>query len=443
MTIWFQLVSRIVLTKIIIGSCIFIATADIEKERTIVQPFSVSAMSQVKVLHERGDLNVEYTAGTEPKVIVQVIARGEDEQDLDLLLSKFSVSVQGQAENVEIISSSNIKNWNQTKVAFVKRSKIIFEDGTIISSIVEDLKATMTLQIPKIAQLSLQNKYHDINVPEIDFDININQFSAVINLGNVTGQIFVEMKYGKLFGGSGQETKLDLFDSQASLKNVGKLEISDKYSEITLGNADEAIVQLFDSELEMGDVGGKCNVVDKYSKITLGNFEFGEWEIFDSKVICKNVGSYDLHSKYSTVEIENIQSLELESFDDDFTIKSLDKLTASNSKYTRYRLLKTKDQLVFEQSFDDQIDIDAIESTFSKFVLNGKYNKIKIPVRDSEYHLDIDCQYGKATYDEDRIEVVKLVDKDTKFILQGKTKGAGSNSPSISVKGFDNNLILN
>ena len=52
-----------------------LAYADIEKERTIVREFAVLNSSDIEVMHERGELHVEYASDLFPKVAVLITAR--------------------------------------------------------------------------------------------------------------------------------------------------------------------------------------------------------------------------------------------------------------------------------------------------------------------------------------------------------------------------------
>ena len=417
--------------------------ADIEKERTIIREFEVLSSSDIEVMHERGELHVEYSSDLVPKVAVLVRARGEEEADLDLLLSKFTVEIQGGPSNFSIHSSSNIKSWNQTNVLMWNRSKIIFEDGSSISSKIEDLDATLTLYIPKISKLSLQNKYHDIHVPDVDFDLKIKQFSATVHLGNIEGSLKVEMKYGKLNGGNAHSTHLVLFDSKGTLNNLGSLRLEDKYSELTLGHAADANLQLFDSEVEMQNIAGPCNIKDKYSKITLGQFEEGEWDIFDAKIDFSSANKIDLKSKYSTVKSEQVGDLLAQSFDDHYIFGSLNNLQISNSKYTNFEIEEFHGKIEFDQSFDDKIEISHLSDSFNGFEMDGKYTKLTLPLNNLPYQLDVDCKYGKVEYDEQKMEINTFIEKNSQLQLKGKTSTANASSPQIFIRGFDNKVHLN
>ncbi len=436
-------VFEIKLVLLFLGFTHLLVAADLEKSRVITKEFSVSKESLVSIIHERGNLDVEYHTGAKPVVSVNIVARGENEEDLAFLLSKYTLDIDERAGQVEIRSDTHIENWNQTKALFINRTRIKFDDGSMISSVVEDLDAHLTLKIPMITKLSLKNKYHDINANDIPFNLSIHQFSAAFNAGEITGNLEVSMKYGKVRTGNIQAANLEFFDSKVEIMDATAVVIQDKYSNISLGNMQQADLNLFDADVEFGNVAGTCDIKDKYSKIKMGSIQNGTWDLFDAKVVMDEANSLDIKSKYTQFEINRLSKLELESFDDHFQIANLGLLTASQSKYSNFDIEELAGSLMFEDSFDDKIEVGQVANEFSGLEMDAKYTKVTLPLRGISYRIDADVKYGKIEYPQGLLETKVHIEENSNLKIQAQSKGAANGNPLVKIRGFDNKVDLN
>ena len=433
----------IIFFLILLSPVVLLASA-VEKSRLITKEVNVDEQMLVEVWHERGQLDVEYYQGSKAILTVNMIARGDVEEDLDVLLSKYSLDVNTDGQTVFIESNTNIKNWNQVSAILYKRTKIRFKDGSVINSKIDDLKVNFNLKIPRIKKLDLTNKYHDINVSNVPFDLSVTQFSSGIDIGDVAGNFTLHMKYGKGTVGEVQNADLELFDSKLRMKDIEYLKVSDKYSDLVFGNAGNADMRLFDADVEMGNVRQKCDIRDKYSKISLGTIESGVWDLFDAKIDIESAKELDIKSKYTELEISSLDKLQLTSFDDNFIVTSLGFIVSEESKYTKYEIGTLQESATFNQSFDDKFEVLNVGSAFKGFSMDSKYTKVALPIPSGiKYHLETDCKYGKIEYPQDAFETKVYIERDSELKIKGSMRGATDQSPLVKISGFDNKVNLN
>ena len=428
---------------IILSSLTFsLGAADLEKSRTINEEFTVNDQSIVKLIHGRGDLEVEYYDGAKAMISVNIVARGENEEDLAFLLSKYTLDITQSGSHFDIESNTHIKSWNQINALVFNRTRIRFDDGSSITSDVEDLDAHLTLKIPMIASLSLTNKYHDINVSDIPFDLAIHQFSAAFNAGDITGNLEIDMKYGKVKAGHLKNADLDFFDSKVVFKDVESIILRDKYSNIQMGNVSELEMELFDADVELGNVSGDCNIKDKYSKIAMGQIRNGVWDLFDAKVEFNSGDKLELKSKYSKFEIEDLEELILHSFDDHFEITHLGKLDAEQSKYSNYDIGMLDGTVFMHESFDDKVEVEEVSTGFGGFEIDAKYSHVNLPLQNLNYQIDADVKYGKIQYPRESFETRVHIEENSVLKIQAQKSGATGQLPLIKIRGFDNKIDL-
>lgn len=415
-----------------------------EKRKVFTKEFDVNASSIVDIKHERGNQNIEYYDGNKAIVEVELVVSGDNEQDVETVISKYSIDVNKSGNNVSVNSTTNIKSQIHNSNWFGSKHVVRFKDGSEIRTKIDMIKATMTLKIPKVERLELSNKYNDINTGDLPFDLKVNLFSGAINTGNLDGDFELDMKYGKGRLGNLKNVELDLFDSNLTFQNVGKVDLKDKYSELDFQDAGSVEMDIFDADISFGNIAGDFEIDEKYSEIEAGVVSGnGNWDLFDSKVRIESIGNLEVRSKYSDFDIGKTGDLRIESFDDNFDIEYANSIESRYSKYSEYDIDELNTTLAFLDSFDDDIDIRKV-TNFGGIELEGKYSELLIPIPASvKYVLDAELKYGEIEYPESNFDMqTDRKDHSTREIY-GKIKGADDSSPKVKIDVYNTKVRLN
>ncbi len=416
---------------------------DLEKERQIRKTFPVSSNEIVDLIHERGEMQIGYHDDTEAVIEVNLQIRGDVEEDVDLLLSKYTLDIDDRGNEIRIVSSMNIQEWNQSQNILYKKTKIRLKDGTVITSRIEDIQADLKLMIPRIAALKLTNKYHDIMISDLPFDLNVHQFSADVKAGDIEGNFTLRLKYGEAEIGDVRDFSLEAFDSKVVTKDAQNVRLVGKYSDILIGNCNSVDMELFDSELQMGVVSGQTKIEDKYSNISIKEVPTGCWHLFDSEVELGQASNLKFESKYTKIVIKQVNKLEIVSFDDHWEVEQLGELACQQSKYSEFDIGFFTSSMKFDDSFDDRIEVNRIVKNFNGFSLEGKYTEVNLTLSpEISYHLDADIKYGKINFDEHKIDLLQHIEKGDNLILKAKTKHTADQAANIILRGFDNRISL-
>tara|TARA_B100000497_G_C7462684_1_gene285783 strand:+ start:225 stop:557 length:333 start_codon:yes stop_codon:yes gene_type:complete len=92
--------------------------------------------------------------------------------------------------------------------------------------------------------------------------------------------------------------------------------------------------------------------------------------------------------------------------------------------------------IFFKKAFDDHLEVENTNSSFSGLEFNGEHSTIKIDLPENlYYHVDVDVEYGNIDMIRDEFELNKHVEKNSTLTLLGKKKGTPDSAPIIKVKG--------
>ena len=199
----------------------------------------------------------------------------------------------------------------------------------------------------------------------------------------------------------------------------------------------------YDDDFTMGNVSGVVMLEDKYSEFVMGNFKTGKLEFHDSDFKAGNAEGIEIKSKYSKFNLERVDNISFESsHDDDLKIMEIGSLDA-NSKYSSYQIKQLKKSVILAPTHDDDLEIDALDANFNRIEVDGKYTNVKAHMNaNTQFHLEVEMNYGKVEFDEGNFETQIWKEKSASKEIKGKTKGATEKSGTLLIKGHDNSVSL-
>ena len=409
-----------------------------EEREFFTKEFSVDDMSKVYLTHKDGIIEIKQTKSNVAKIEVELIVRGDVKEDLQTIIQQYELNVRNNGNNIQVKSNTNIKSRYQITTGWIftkTRSGVKFNDGTEINSKVTDVISKATLYLPSISLLHLENKHHDIIGENLDCDVEVILYDSNLELGNITGNVDLDLKHGSAHIGNFKDGKIQLFDSKVLAGNSEDVILDAKHSELKLQDLNSMKMTVFDSEIELDHVEDRLDMEEKHSRISVKSIGLGTWENFDSNIKIGQAKSLDIKAKHSAFEIGEAGSLNLDIFDSQFELGTLGSLSGMNFKHSILDIDVLELLLDAKNVFDTNIEISTIQNDFQSVNYEGKSSELLIGTqRGSNFTLEIKLKHGYISYPEEDMELTKFIEKDSKIEIVG-TKGNQSNAPSIHIEG--------
>lgn len=417
--------------------------SDNEKTKDIVEEFDVNESSKVYFKHRRGTLIVKYIQGTIGRVEATVKVKGDDLEDIQALMDAMTIDITRENGQIEIRTANKIVSWSSNSGLWGTKHKIVLSNGKVINSKVDDITMHATLFLPKIEELSLNNRYDDINIEGYKADkLGVDIHSATLRAGDLLSDTYVKIKYGKLDIQNVEDLNLDSHDSKGTVGNVGQLILKDKYSDFKFENLQSLEASLHDADIEFESISGDVNIKDKYSKIKLKDMYNGVWDLHDSKIIANNVMKIKVKTKYSDIILDKALSIEMDCHDDDLRATLVETLNLTHSKYTKIDIGTLEKNLYAEDSHDDHIDIGASTNKFRGIKINAKYTDLNLPLpAGMGYSIDANMKYGELRYPKTGLKEMRYI-KDGSELEVSAVASDGSKDLVISIQGHDCKINL-
>ena len=398
-------------------------------EKVFEESYNIGSNGRVKVNHRRGPLRVERINGSEAKIKVVLKAEKGTNESFQKLVDNFSLNAEHNGSNLSIDTDLNIRNYRSVN----GRTTIEFKNGNKVKGL-HEISVDFLLQIPKVSELELKNKYENIYLPNMEGDVTINLYSADLIAEDIQGNFELGIKYGKAKLGKVQNATLDIYDSRIEMGDAADLNLKSKYSKISMGNLAKAELNTYDDHIKLGNVQGDLNIKDKYGDFEIGNFQNGNWTIYDAVVKAGSTNTLKLVSKYTEYSFDEIKVLDATNvYDDEFSINQLGNLDCT-SKYSEFDIDRLSGSVELT-SYNDDFEVDRVLSGFKGLELTGKYAKIDLPIpSDMAYHLETKMKYGNVDYASERFEMNVYIEKSSNIEIKGKTKGASASAPVIKIK---------
>ncbi len=456
-----------------------VLSAQTEKSKSVEKIFELSKGGIVKVDHRYGLLKVIQSTDGKVHLNARMRVEGNDDEEIQKALSQFEVDINEFGNQVTIETDLGIKNWNGRN----GKIYLTFKNGAKVKGL-KKFTVEMLLAVPDLKSLSVKNKYEDIIIDH-DFkgDLAVELYDGDLKTKNVTGELELNVKYGKAIMEDIGDGDLTLYDSEMEMESGKAIKLSSKYSEYTIGDTESLRIKAYDDKFELGNVQGRLEISDKYSEMSVGNFGDAILEVHDGDFDAKKGGNFTItDTKYSKYRIKQVGNLVIEgshddkfiinevadfevdvtkytefeienlagnfkvrsSHDDKFTIGALGDLLVNQSKYTEFEVTNLSGQVSLLDSHDDKLDVVEVATSFKGLKLNGKYTKVNMDIPSSiKYELDAEMKYGGIDYPESAFKSQYYKEKDSILSVRGKMKGAGANAPKIEVRGHDCTVDLN
>ncbi len=237
-------------------------------------------------------------------------------------------------------------------------NSLTIETNIAKNTIVIGLIKTITLVDGKKISVDKYRVNYEIWVPE-SINFNLKSKYNTIDIATLTGKI-----------------DFDLYDVDLTMLSFGKdSKMKMKYSSADVGNGGDAILDIYDCEFEAKKMAN-VELISKYSDIEIESVETLDFNSYDDDVKIGNIKSLKTEAKYSEYRIDgNMSNCLLNFYDSDIYMKN-----AENLVYTaKYSTLKANDvkSVKISALFDSNIDLGKV----GEFICNeSKYDEIEMDI---------------------------------------------------------------
>lgn len=262
-----------------------------------------------------------------------------------------------------------------------------------------------------------------------NFEFELQGNSLVIDTRFYTNMNSINNKVKNLTLLNGDKISLKDFtiNHEISMPASANLRLENKYSNVSLPSLrSETKLNLYSCKLDADDFNSDLEVEAKYSKIYASHLNGAvNLDLYDTDLEFKKAGNMSINSKYSSVEGEKAETLELVSYDDKFHITEF-----ANLK------LEAKYSDLVSDAVNDQVKLDLYDCNVSissaKFLsFSGKYSELKLG--------DVKTLEIGESYDND------LYLKKTQTTTIGESKYSSyqlSSASKFEIAGYDDDVII-
>lgn len=204
------------------------------------------------------------------------------------------------------------------------------------------------------------------------------------------------------------------------LPEIEQLSVYNKYDDVGFESFNHDVeVEMFSGDFIGGDINGDLNVNLKYGKINIGDIQDGDFTLFDCDSKVKTAKELNLNVKYSDIKFDNIETLVMNSFDDDIIVGNVSSSIDLDAKYSKIQMGN------FSNADFELFDCDLSAKDGNKFRIDSKYGE----------HTIGDVNEADFEFFQDKINMGKVHDfkaRNTKYSKFFIDKVTGSFTVSSS-----------
>jgi len=335
------------------------------QERTVKRDatFEVSPDVKIETHAKYGDIHIESWDKNTVEVHVEISVKGKDTEDLEKMLDRVEVFIDGNKEKVSVLHNFDevVDQWNSMSNSRGSRVRIKFNDGEKAN--LEDFFIQYTLTVPRSANLEIYDKYGNIYIGNISGNADIWLKYGNLQVNELLGNVFLDMGYSNGTIETLGYAELDIKYTTVNIDQVGTLKLESKYSNMDIGKADTLLSESKYNTLRVGSVG-LLGLVERHTDFRLN-------ELSDLGTVSMEYGNFKLdllHNQFSELSLEGEYT--------DFSVGVSDAANYDLELSTRYGDLSYPRKVAVKQKIKD----NASQKVLGK-VGNAPKGRIKVVTR--------------------------------------------------------------
>ena len=262
-----------------------------EFKKEIVKEFSISPDGEVEIHNKYGHIDIIVGESDMVKMNITITVDARNQEKANEVFSRVDIATTNSSSFVRASTEINTsKGWDKW-----------WNGG-------DKFEISYKVEVPATATIDLENKYGDIYVASKEADAQINIKYGNLRMDGITGELDLDIGYGK-----------------GSVTSAGDVDLVMKYSNLrcgTLGNVRAETKYSGFAVEELGDLRStssydnydltRARVVTNYGKYDdfhIGEADAIEMETKYSNLVVKNLhGGADLNFRYGGIELERVSA---------------------------------------------------------------------------------------------------------------------------------------
>jgi hypothetical protein len=270
-------------------------------------------------------------------------------------------------------------------------------------------KNEVKIDIEIIARASNDDRAQDL-LDKIDIHIDDDNPSSSLSFVTSIGN-----------NKSGRNTSFEI-NYDVSIPKTNSLDLKNSFGDAYLGDmTGDVDLNVQYGNLKAGKLTGDCDV-----KLSFGSgfseidaIEKGDLKVSYSKLGVEEMGDMDVHSSFSTFEIEKARSMDLIAKYGEVEIEEIDVLEA-DVNFSGFELEKVNKSLVLDIDYGGSVDIGLVKSA-KLLDIKSSFGPVNINLEPGiNASVEASMSFCNLRYDEDQIEFSKIIKDNTSSKYEGK-----------------------
>lgn len=392
-----------------------------------------------KIAFENYDTGVDIRTWDKPEIELHMTIEAEFKNESD------ASKLDNYLNNLEFTSSAgrtaiNSKFWKSRNNIF-GISTMNIEGMKALR--IEKFKMECLLWIPADAALELTSRYSEINMEDIGGELILDLYNDDLYAGSVGGNSSIDAKYSKMNFREMKNINAKLYNCELTTADVGDMIIDSKYSEINCANAGTTGIESYEDEFVFEN-NGDIKFIAKYSELTTGKADNLVADTYECEFSADRIKGAKVSSKYSSWEILSADILVFESlYEDELTSDKIRSLKVSDSKYSDFNIESLENSIIFEDAYENEINIEKLEASLKRFRVEGKYIDIDLGIASAlDCKINAVIKYPELDIDEDLFRT-KIMIKDGSDLEYEAVKGMEKEDMTeLVIKGYEIKLSV-
>ena len=401
-----------------------------EASKTLNKSAAVPADLSINLSNHAGDIKINTTNNKTVSISTEIKVDARSREDAEKLLEAieaFEFKLSGNRLNIDTRFYKSMNSVNG-------RSTITLLNGDKVK--IKDFEIRHEMNIPKSANLNLENKYSSVFIGEIEGENKLNLYNSELRAEGFLSAVELEAKYSKL-----QVEKFDndatfnLYDTDIEFKTATDISIDSKYSKIEGTKAGNLKINSYDDKVLIDDFSNlkmEAKYSDLVSEAVLDKLSL---DLYDCNLKIQSAKSAEFTGKYSDLELGKVKTLNIpDSYDNNIYLDKTISIDIAQSKYSKYEIESTTKLSIL--SYDDDIEIGELNSDFEGISFDGKYGKLIIDAGSVPFKIDAQMKYGKVDFPKS-LSPTRHIEKSGELELLVGNKGN-----TILIRGYDNTVAI-
>lgn len=415
---------------------VFASTTQDGREANLTLPINSDA--EIAIVGSSTKITVTTWDKNEVSVKARILFKGKPNDKMMEFLDNFEAEVRKGIEQSAGYLKVDTRLELPNKVQIGSRNV-----GVVVSFDKDELELSYDIKVPASNALYVKDSYERLTVTgNYSNKVQIEHYSGDLVAGDFQS-LQLELKYGHARINSCVKLRMEIYEEEIEINEIGNADIVAKYSTLESAKANDINIEGYESELRiarMDMISGEL----KYSELVVESAieELQLMSSYESKIFVKEIQKLRIdESKYSKIKAEAIRILELPaSYEDELMIGFIGSVDM-DAKYLKMDI-ETLGRSMKVSAYEGEIRLAKLGEASESIFLDGKYNDFTL--RDSNHNLmiDADIQYGDIDYNESTMNRNIYIKESSKLQMKASTKMQEGMQTKIILRGYEVNATF-